>query len=332
MLSTHITLHQIQTYMKSFFQKFFKILVIILKVITALVYVAIVLIQLLDNDRVDTSSVWLIPIFLSYPLVMFLDRWSQNAAKDQRFRLRIYLSGCFMVFEMFTVALIPELINSFAYVEPKYFNPESLFGVVLLDGLLFMFYWLWWGKISRNKADQQIVKNFRNVPNSVQNRDEKVIEIVKATETLKHKFHAVDPGESYREYFPVMMTTKDGKLHFGAHYYDEHSRTSGQDKHHIHVTYRHAYWLFPVELPDLLIKKMSQFEKVVGGTALNPDQVKFLNNLNLLMERFEFRSLQVADGAALIVRRFPANLAALGERPIPVEELWEITEELHKFI
>ncbi len=286
---------------------------------------------MLDN-RVDKSSLWLYGSFLLLPAISLLAQWSIRIVRHHRFRLRIYLLSCFVVLEASMLAIINWVIKSFALVDPELINEESAFALLLFSALLFMFYWLWWGKISREKSDLKIIKNFQKVPDSKRVMDSRIVALLKSSSVLKHRFLANDAGEYFKEYIPVMMSTSDETIYFGAHYYDEQIRTSGQSKNYIHQTHRHAFWVFTGDLPDLELSKINHWNKVFGSIALNPQQRKLVNEMKKITDQYDFVRLEVRDRHIILIRKFLLNIAALGENPITTEEIAKINSRIREVI
>ena len=313
--------------MKSFLIKTLNWLVKAAKVITALVFI-ILLIVLSLNEEVDNTSVYFILFILLPPGAYLLDAFVLKRLQAYRFRLRIYFSLSFLVFQI----LVVYITYYFAKVQDLDAMDngvvEGIGGFAVFNALFFMIGWLWWGKIQRTSADLQIIANFAKLKKAKTSQDKHLIALVKSLEILKHRFAATKAGESFREYFPAIMKFNDEDLFTGAHYYDETIKTTGSNPQYISTTARHAFWALPIDLPDAAVKKHSSMDKTFGSIAINPIQRNLVEQLKKLMEEQDFKSLEVSNGWLVLIKTFPMNLAALGEKPYSTLELEQITQQV----
>ena len=291
------------------------------KIILALFFL-VPIIRYLSAGSDGLEDMWKFYLMITaYPLALGLDRWSKKKARNFNFLFRSYLAFCFLVLQWSIYYVADPVIRTFQQHDN---TDERIAGFFIINFLFWLMVYLGWGRIIRDRNDRKIMALIAQISNSFVINDEQVQQLVKKSEILEHRFRTVWSGESYREYFPAVVKRRDKMLFVGAHYYDATKKYGGADGHFQRTTNRNLFWLFRLDLPDFGAKKIKKLRDLQHDPKFTP-YVSTMSQLIATFEQGDFKAVEVKNQWCLLVRKFEPHPASLGVKPMPVEQLDEIT-------
>lgn len=270
----------------------------------------------------DRSTVFWISALL-FVGISLLHQKTLRSKKIAEFGRARYVSVCFILLESSFLVLMHWSLSYPNPYEPGLWSDQQ--GMLLIANMLF---WgiagLWWQKIQRTKVDQEIVRIYEELPDATPARPDIVVKFVKSSELLNHRTTTFLAGESFNEKLPSLIRWKNGPVHAGTHYYRSSKRATGQN-FNIDSLEAHAFWYFPMDLPDQLIRDRGKISDIHNASER-------AQQLITLFEQGNFKSMEIRDHQCLLIKGFPPYPKIWGFRPIPAEEIAHINQQIAQMI
>ncbi|MEM6642398.1 MAG: hypothetical protein AAF616_05425 [Bacteroidota bacterium] len=209
------------------------------------------------------------------------------------------------------------------------FNPdvrsfaEPKGGALALNFFFWLMLYLGWSRIKRDTADAEIVDNIQKMDKVKRSENSEIQDFICRSPILQHTAVAELKGE----FFPIMVKRQDAELFVGVHCLRIVKQLGGAGGRLHDFLQRNLFLFFPVECPDVVIKKISLLSDLKKEKKYATYQV-LLDAMIELSRKYEFNAIQIHKNRCLVLKDFKAKKNSMAIRPISTRHLNQIAEEL----